>query len=100
MTDHYEDDSEDDGFLEWWIRNTYEEAARLNGDFCIVLEDEVIYGLSYTEALDRAKQLIAEAGYTVWERLEANDWNVEFFVEESEDEDLVLFAVIESENAE
>ena len=96
MTDHYED-SEDDGFLEWWIRNTYEEAARLHGDFCIVLEDEVIYGLSYTEALDRAKQLIAEAGYTVWDYEDGHDWIREYFVQDEPENDLVLFAVVESE---
>lgn len=97
MSDYHEDDSEDNDFLAWFIRHTYEEAKQLHGNFRLVMEDEIIFGLRYTEALDLAKQLIAEAGFTVWDYTDGHDWTREYFVEESEDEDLVLWATVEAE---
>lgn len=98
MSDYYEDDdNEESDFLEWFIPHTWEEATVLHGNFQIVLEDEIIYGLSYTEALDLAKQLIAEAGFTVWDYQDGDGWTREFFVEDDPENDLVLWATVEAE---
>lgn len=94
IEDHYtEDDDDFEDFLQHYIESQFEIAS---GDFRLVLEDEIIFGLGYAEALDLAKAKIAAAGFTVWDSI-TNDWTVEYFVEENAEDDMVLWATVESE---
>ena len=94
MTDHYEDDSEDDGFLEWFIRNTYEEAV--TASYRLVLPDSISFGLAYEAACYQMERAIKAAGGNVWAVSYAGGGAMNYYIVDEAGQE-IFFATIEPE---